>query len=359
MLASGTFASGVALAVETVAPSLWVMTAGTVLFGLGFGALDAALNAHAARHFGARRINWMHAWYGLGATISPLLATALLGGGAGWRWIYGSLAVVAGAMAGVFTVTRGAWRASPPPPGEPSPPTEPPPPPRESEPGPLGNVGPAGSSPGPGPRAADVLATSAFAAVEAGIESGAGIWAYVFLTAGQGLSDQAAGVTVAAYWATMFAGRAVLGPVAERLGPARVLAGAVIGVTLSAALMTVPGPRALAVAALLSLGLAAAPLFPLLTLLTGRRTDAAGRTPDGEPAASQPTASEPAASQRASQPAAGRVGLLVAASAAGNAALPAGIGLAIGAFQAGVLGPALLVLSVAMCALCGATVRGR
>jgi fucose permease len=57
----------------------------------------------------------------------------------------------------------------------------------------------------------------------------------VFLTAGRGLSDQAAGVIVAAYWATMFAGRAVLGPIAERLGPARVLAGAVIGVTMSAA----------------------------------------------------------------------------------------------------------------------------
>jgi hypothetical protein len=40
---------------------MWVMTAGTVLFGVGFGALDTALNAHAARHFGARDINWMHA----------------------------------------------------------------------------------------------------------------------------------------------------------------------------------------------------------------------------------------------------------------------------------------------------------
>ena len=37
----------------------------------------AALNAHAARHFGARDINWMHASYGLGATIGPLLVTAL------------------------------------------------------------------------------------------------------------------------------------------------------------------------------------------------------------------------------------------------------------------------------------------
>ncbi len=48
----------VALAMEALAPSMGVMTAGTVLFGLGFGALDTVLNTHAARYFGARDINW-------------------------------------------------------------------------------------------------------------------------------------------------------------------------------------------------------------------------------------------------------------------------------------------------------------
>jgi hypothetical protein len=31
-----------------------VFTGGAALFGLGFGAIGAALNAHAASHFGAR-----------------------------------------------------------------------------------------------------------------------------------------------------------------------------------------------------------------------------------------------------------------------------------------------------------------
>ena len=85
LVAGGTLLTALALAVEAFAPSLWVMAVGTVLFGLGFGAIDTALNAHAARHFGARDINWMHASYGLGATIGPLLVTALLSGGLGWR----------------------------------------------------------------------------------------------------------------------------------------------------------------------------------------------------------------------------------------------------------------------------------
>ena len=101
-------------------------------------------------------------------------------------------------------------------------------------------TGPAPGEPAGAPASA--LGALTFTAVETGIESGAGIWGYLFLTSGRGLPPAAAGVAVAAYWAMMCAGRVVLGPVAERLGPARVLAAAVAGVPLGAMLMALPFP---------------------------------------------------------------------------------------------------------------------
>jgi len=299
LVAAGAMLTAAALAVEAFAPSLWVMAVGFVVFGLGFGAIDAALNAHAARHFGARDINWMHASYGLGAIIGPLLVTALLAGGLGWRRTYGLMALVQAVLACVFTVRRRGWRESP-------------------------HVCLAGEDKpapeqGTARRKPSAAATLTFTAVETGIESGAGIWGYVFLTAGRGLAPGTAGVAVSAYWAMMFAGRVVLGPVAERLGSARVLAAAVAGVPLGAVLMAVPGPGALAIAGLMILGLAAAPIFPLLMLTTGQRTGTARM-----------------------------VSLQVAASAVGSAALPAGLGLAIGAVGARILAPSLLAVGLAM-----------
>jgi fucose permease len=299
LAAASTLLIALALAGEAAAPSLWVMAVGTVLFGIGFGALDTALNAHAARHFGAREINWMHASYGLGATMGPLLVTAMLSAGWGWRRTFAVMALVPGVLGGVLALARRGWTGST----------------------------PAASRPASPPvSTAAVVRALTFAAVETGIESGAGIWGYLFLTAGRGLPATVAGLAVSAYWAMMCAGRVVLGPVAERLGPARVLAAAVVGVPLGAALMALPisgptsgpGPGAVAVAGLMVLGLAAAPIFPLLTLTTGTTR---------------------------------MVSLQVAASAAGNAVLPAGLGLAIGAAGARVLGPSLLVLSLAMAAL--------
>ena len=294
LVAVSTLLIALALAVEALAPSMWVMTAGTVLFGVGFGALDTALNAHAARHFGARDINWMHASYGLGATLGPLLVTALLSAGRSWRQTYGVMALVLTALGGVLVLARRGWRVPAPGPGPARPPAY-------------------TTSPGA------AIGALTFTAVETGIESAAGIWGYLFLTAGRGLPPAAAGIAVAAYWAMMCAGRVVLGPVAERLGPARVLAAAVAGVPLGAALMTLsipgPGSGALAVAGLMLLGLAAAPVFPLFTLTTGTTR---------------------------------MVSLQVAASAVGGAAIPAGLGLLLGAVGPRLLAPALLALGLAM-----------
>ncbi len=92
--------------------------------------------------------------------------------------------------------------------------------------------------------------------------------------------------------------------------------------------MSLPAPGFVAVIGLMAVGLAAAPIFPLLTITTAQRA--------GPTTTAQTTHT---------------VSLQVAASTAGSAALPAALGLAIGALHAGVLARALLLLSLAMCAL--------
>jgi fucose permease len=304
LLACGTALVAGALAMEALAPALWLIAIGSAVFSVGFGAIDAALNAYAAGHFGARQINWMHAAYGLGATLGPLLVTALLGAGGSWRLAFSSMGAVIAAVALVLAARRRAWEALP----------------RASERGPRADGAKSATR---RRRGRGVLAGVAFTAVETGVESAAGIWGYVFLTSGRGLPDAVAGVAVSAYWLMMFAGRVLLGPVAERAGASRVLAAAVGGIPAGAVLMTVPAPPFVAVAGMLLLGLAAAPVFPLVTLTTADRVGARDAT--------------------------ATVGLQVAASAVGSVLLPSAVGLAIGAVSARALGPALLVLGLAMC----------
>lgn len=306
LLVLGTMTVSVALALESLAPALWVIAVGAAVFGLGFGTIDTALNVYATMHFSARDSVWMHAGYGLGAVFGPLLVTVLLAGGFGWRAALGFMAGGIALVGILLALTRRSWKL-----------------PARSAPAPALEA-PTAVAGAHTPRWSRALVAGVvFMAVEDGIESAAGVWGYVFLTAGRGLPQTTAGIAVSAYWAMMFAGRMLLGPLAARLGPSRVLAGAITAVPLGALLTALPGPAPVAVTGMMLVGLATAPLFPLLTLTAGDRvrTDAVATT----------------------------VGLQVAASALGGAVLPAGIGLIIAATGAQALGPSLLVLGLAAC----------
>ena len=319
LLGVGVAMVSAALVAEAAAPALWVLVARATLFSLGFGTVDAALNAHAAHRFGARQVNWMHASYGLGATVGPLVVTVMRTHGASWRGVEGVFAVVLAALALFFAYVRRAWGGTVDAAADE---------PARRPPRPAGAAART-------PRAAFVGAL-AFTAIETGIESGAGIWGFVFLTSGRGLAPAAAGVAVSAYWAMMVVGRAVLGPVAERVGATRVLGAAVAGVALGAAVMSVPGPGAVAVAGMVLLGLAAAPVFPLLTLTTAQRLSGADSAETTRLVAWQ-----------------------VAASTVGSAVLPSGFGLALGAVNAVALAPLLLAMALLMWGVYALLSRGR
>ena len=106
----GSLFSALALAGYAVAPAWWVMVGCGILLGFGSGILDAGMNIYFAAVFNARLMNWLHACFGIGTVIGPLLMTTILSRDGG-RWETGYL-IGAGAyvVVGVlFLVTRSRW----------------------------------------------------------------------------------------------------------------------------------------------------------------------------------------------------------------------------------------------------------
>ena len=65
-----------------------------VPYGLGAGAIDAALNNYVALHYSSRHMNWLHCFWGVGASISPYIMGYAIGSGHGWRKGYGIVSVI-------------------------------------------------------------------------------------------------------------------------------------------------------------------------------------------------------------------------------------------------------------------------
>src|SRR5919198_3599482 len=106
--------------------------------------------------------------------------------------------------------------------------------------------------------------------VYTGLESSAGQWCFTVLTEARGLSVEAAGSWTAAYWASLTAGRALLGLVIERFGPDRLLRVASVAAAAGAAAFAssdgLPGRLGL-----LLVGASLAPVYPTLMARTPAR----------------------------------------------------------------------------------------
>lgn len=321
LLAGSTALASLALAGYAGSQGLALMIGCALLLGLGSGAIDAGLNAYAAGAFGPRHMNWLHACFGLGVAIGPLIMTTVLGAGLTWRWGYGTVAAAQAALALAFVLTARTWARRAPV---------------------SGPAAAATSTPAPPAGPVRIRATLALPAVWFGtltfavyvaIEVGAGLWAFLLLTEGRGMGATAAGICVSLYWGSLFVGRVVQGVIAERLGTRPVLLGSMFGMAAGSVLVALPGPGWLAVPGLAVIGFGAAPVFPLLTLTTAERVG----------------------QQHADR----AIGLQVGAAGLGGALIPAGLGVLIGRTSIEALGPALVVASLAVLALYWASSRPR
>ncbi|MEY2936047.1 MAG: hypothetical protein RL033_6796, partial [Pseudomonadota bacterium] len=231
-----------------LAPSWSLFFPVAFFVGLGSGAIDAALNNYAARHFSVRHINWLHASWGLGASTGPVIMTAAVAG-PGYRSGYALLASLLGLMTLAFILSRRQWSQ------------------------PMGAEAARAERNGTvkqALRSRNVWLSMAVFFFYTGLESTVGQWCFTWLTEGRGLAVAAAGVWTAAYWASLTLGRVALGWVAEWWGPDRLLRRASVGVLAGVSLL-VFAPGLSGRLGLLLLGASLAPVYPTLMARTPRR----------------------------------------------------------------------------------------
>src|SRR5690606_22362198 len=102
----------------TLVPVWWMMVALGLIAGLGAGAIDAGLNTYAAAHFDPGLVQWLHASYGIGITIGPIIMTMALTSLDSWQTGYRIVAGFQWMLALAFALTLSWWSDSRPVEGE-------------------------------------------------------------------------------------------------------------------------------------------------------------------------------------------------------------------------------------------------
>lgn len=93
-------------------PNIWVMIVFAVVLGYGAGAIDTGLNNYISLHYKASHMNWLHCFWGIGVTATPIIMANFLGGGsATWREGYRVLAAIQLAIALIVAFALKKWIA--------------------------------------------------------------------------------------------------------------------------------------------------------------------------------------------------------------------------------------------------------
>jgi fucose permease len=251
-------------------PPFAAFVAVPLVSGYATGVLESVLNVYlAALPDATTLLNRLHAFFGVGALLGPLLAAWIVSA-ASWRTVSLVLAVACVPLIAGFLAAypgRPAARAA-----EASGVVE------AAGTAPLSGTAPgsSGSLLGAALRDPSVLLGAAMLAVYVGTELGVGSWGFGYLVQARGMPRPLAGYAISGYWLGLTAGRFLISPAAGRIGATEVgmMYACLAGVIGTAALAWLSPAAVLASAALLLLGFFLGPVFPTTMAIAPRLTSA-------------------------------------------------------------------------------------
>lgn len=88
---------------------IWICLLGIPL-GLGAGAVDSALNNFVALHYKAKHMNWLHCFWGIGATTGPFLMSIYLLKENGWRLGYATIGIIQAILVICLFISLPLWK---------------------------------------------------------------------------------------------------------------------------------------------------------------------------------------------------------------------------------------------------------
>jgi len=237
----------------SVAPSFGWLVALAIPMGLGAGAVDASLNHFVSAHYSSRHMNWLHGFWGVGATTGPLVMGVALAGSGGWTAGARSMGLMQLGLALLLFATVSLWS-------------------RETAQAPTDADRPGQPSADLNPPPAAMWLAPLCFLLYVSAEMGTGLWAASILVTDRGLAAGDASVWVSLYFGSITVGRFLVGLVANRMGNRKLVRLGIAVAMTGALLFALPGVfGAVSPAGLVLMGLGCAPIFPSLMHETVRR----------------------------------------------------------------------------------------
>ncbi|MBR6650141.1 MAG: MFS transporter, partial [Clostridia bacterium] len=238
--------TAVALLGFSLSDSVWQLCLWGIPYGLGAGAVDAALNNFVALHYAARHMSWLHCFWGIGTSVSPFIMSWCLAGGHGWQMGYRSVFFIQVVLTAVLFVSLPIWKK------------------KEADSKENGDeveavhLGVGGALKLKGVKCV-LLAFFCYCA----IESTAGLWASSYLVEARGVDEETAALFASLFYLGITFGRFVNGFAADKFKDKTLIRVGSIAIIAGVVMIAPPLKNSLpALVGLVVVGVGCAPVYP-------------------------------------------------------------------------------------------------
>ena len=229
--------------------SLWA-----VPMGIGAGAVDVAMNNFAAVYLESKHTNWLHASWGIGATLGPSLLSFSIMAGKGWRGAYEIVAILLAVIFALILVSLPLWKK-------------------------LEANGPTQTVSGPTKHSLSFREALRVPGMKlsfltfffySALEISTGLWCGTYLTA-CGFKPETGALCVSLMFASVMIGRIISGFFAIKFTDHRLIYAGIFIVAAGCLVLSLPLPLWMLPVCICLLGLGCAPVYPSLIHATPAR----------------------------------------------------------------------------------------
>ncbi|HIZ03020.1 MAG TPA: MFS transporter [Candidatus Borkfalkia avistercoris] len=233
--------TAIALFGFSFATKFWVLIVFAVPYGLGAGAVDAALNNYVALHYKAKHMSWLHCFWGVGTIVSPFIMSFALTNST-WNEGYRIVGYIQLGITLLLLVTLPVWRVN-----------------KKTDVTQQKQLGVFGAFKIKG---VPFLLIGFFAYCAA--EATAMNWASTYFVEVKGVSAEQAAQLATLFYIGLTAGRFISGFIADKIGDRKMI---VIGTAvLSCGIISllIPAPSVVAIIGFIVIGFGCAPIYPCI-----------------------------------------------------------------------------------------------
>ncbi len=187
----------------------WNLIIFSIILGLGAGTIDATLNDWAAKNYSPKHMNFLHGFWGVGATLGAFIMTNTIKYASSWRFGYIIVALIQFILFIIFITSRKLWKIT-----------------NTSYKTKLEEKNT--NNKNKKILSFEAISSMVFFSIYVCLESSIGLWFYSVMVESYNIKKEIAGILIVLYWGSLTLGRFLTGLMTKEFSSSKLITNGII-----------------------------------------------------------------------------------------------------------------------------------